>query len=58
MRELHATNPAWPVAALCQTLSVPRSGFYYRPHKRDETPLKRAIQAVAGAWPRYGFTRL
>jgi hypothetical protein len=46
------------VTALCQTLAVPRSGFYYRPHKRDETPLKQAIQAVAGAWPRYGFTRL
>jgi hypothetical protein len=58
VRALHTTNPAWPVAGLCQTLAVPRSGLYYRPHQRDEAPLKQAIQATAGAWPRYGFTRL
>lgn len=37
---------------------VRRSSLYYRTDKQDETPVKEAVQAVAGAWPRYGSVRL
>lgn len=43
---------------LCSVLSVPRSTLYYRSQKRDETLVKQAVQAVAGAWPRYGSERI
>ena len=43
---------------LCSVLSVPRSTLYYRSTKRDETPLKQAVQTTAGAWPRYGSQRI
>ena len=58
MTTLHDSNSAWPVSALCNALSIPRSRFYYRSHKRDEKPLKQAIQSTAGAWPRYGSERI
>jgi len=55
---LHDANPAWPVTALCDALSIARSSFYYRSHARDEEPLKESIQSTAGAWPRYGSQRV
>lgn len=58
MTTLHAANPSWSKSLLCTVLSVPRSSFYYQPQKRDEAPLKAAIQQVAGAWPRYGSERI
>ena len=58
VKTLHETNPAWSKMLLCSVLSVPRSTLYYRSTKRDETPLKQAIQTTAGAWPRYGSQRI
>lgn len=58
MKTLHDSNPAWPVAALCQALSLPRSSFYYRSHRPDEKPPREAIQSTAGAWPRYSSERV
>jgi len=55
---LHEATPTWSKAVLCDVLSVPRSSFYYQPHKRDDQSLKAAIQSVAGAWPRYGSERI
>jgi putative transposase len=55
---LHNNHPPWSKALLCSVLSVPRSSLYYRPNKRDERLLKEAIQAAAGAWPRYGSQRV
>ena len=58
MKTLHETNPSWSKMLLCSVLAVPRSTLYYRSAKRDETPLKQAIQTTAGAWPRYGSQRI
>lgn len=58
MKMLHQQTPAWSTAQLCHTLSVPRSSFYYRSTKRDETPLKEALAKTAGEWPRYGSERV
>ena len=58
MRELHESCPNWSKALLCSVLSVPRSSLYYRSQKRDEKPVKEAIQTTAGAWPRYGSQRV
>ena len=58
MRTLHESSPNWSKALLCSVLSVPRSSLYYRSQKRDEQPVKEAIQTTAGAWPRYGSQRV
>ncbi len=58
MTTLHAANPAWSKARLCGVLQVPRSSLYYACQKRDETCVKDAVVAVAGAWPRYGSVRV
>lgn len=58
MNALHAATPTWSKARLCAVLSVPRSSLYYACQKRDETPVKEAVQIVAGAWPRYGSLRV
>lgn len=58
MRELHESSPNWSKALLCSVLSVPRSSLYYCSQKRDEQPVKAAIQTTAGAWPRYGSERI
>ena len=47
-----------PVTLVCQTLSYPRSLYYYEAKGRDEEALRNAIMEVAGAWPTYGYRRV
>lgn len=58
MTTLHAHNPGWSKSLLCAVLWAPRRSLYYASKKRDKTALKESIQAVAGAWPRYGSERV
>ena len=43
---------------ICSALNVPRSSFYYRSEKRDETLVRDVILKTAGEWPRYGSLRI
>jgi transposase InsO family protein len=48
----------YPIRQLCHVLKCPRSSHYYRAQRRDETPLKTAIERLAGTWPSYGYRRI
>lgn len=41
-------------------MSLARSTYYYRPRRRakDEDALKRRIEAICDAFPRYGYRRV
>jgi transposase InsO family protein len=54
---LHA-NHAYPVAALCRLLDVPRSRYYYAPVTSQDTTVSQAVQAVAAEFPTYGSRRM
>ncbi len=44
---------------VCTVLGFPRSQLYRTPAApADETPLRAALQELAGAWPTYGYRRL
>ncbi len=51
-------NHAYPVAALCRLLDVPRSSYYYASREAMDTPVRQAVQAVAAAFPTYGSRRI
>jgi transposase InsO family protein len=51
-------NHAYPVAALCRLLAVPRSRYYYASTATTDTPVRQAVQAVAAAFPTYGSRRI
>jgi putative transposase len=42
----------------CRALQCSRSSHYYRARGRDETPLRAAIERLAGVWPTYGYRRI
>ncbi len=46
------------VAKLCRLFEVPRSSFYYRSSRRDESEVKKAVEEVAAVWPRFGYQGL
>lgn len=48
----------FPVTVVCQTLSYPRSLYYYQSRGRDDQTLKEVIEEVAGRWPTYGYRRI
>jgi putative transposase len=48
----------YPIRQICRALRCSRSSHYYRARGRDETPLKAAIERLAGAWPTYGYRRI
>jgi putative transposase len=52
--------PPYPVRVVCAVLALPRSTFYYQPAApaADDTPLRSALQRLAGEWPTYGYRRL
>ena len=47
----------YPKREGCQLLDLPRSSFYYRSHKPDESQLEQSLKAIAGQFPRYGSRR-
>jgi len=52
--------PRYPLRVICAVLDLPRSTFYYQPAApaADDTPLRSALQRLAGEWPTYGYRRL
>ena len=48
----------YPVASLCQLLSLSRSSYYYKMIERDESELRRDIEAVATEFVKYGSRRV
>lgn len=51
-------NQPYPVRQLCRALRCSRNSLYSRARGRDETPLRAAIERLAGAWPTYGYRRV
>ena len=54
----------YPVAVICRVLEVPRSSFYAKraqqaraPQRQDQS-LKAKLEALAAAWPCYGYRRM
>jgi putative transposase len=51
----------YPLAVVCQTLDIPRSSVYARPHAAAPTAdreLETHIERIAGQWPTYGYRRV
>lgn len=48
----------YPVEVVCELVDLPRSSYYYRSHKPDESELVTAIEQVAGQYPTYGTRRI
>jgi transposase InsO family protein len=42
-----------PVQVACQLVELPRSTFYYKSQKVDESRLEEDLKAVAGKFPTY-----
>jgi transposase InsO family protein len=55
--ELHQHH-AYPVAALCRLLGVPRSCYYYVSTAASNQRMRQAIEAVAATYPTYGSRRI
>jgi putative transposase len=49
---------SYPVEVVCELVDLPRSSYYYRCHKRDESELVTAIEQVSGQFPTYGTRRI
>jgi hypothetical protein len=50
-------NQPYPVRQICRALRCSRSRHYDRARGRDETPLRAALERLAGAWPTDGDRR-
>jgi putative transposase len=48
----------YPVSVVCEVVECARSSYYHRPMALPEQGLQQAIEAVAAAWPRYGYRRV
>lgn len=48
----------YPVAIVCDVLSLPRSTYYYVANEPDEQHLHEAIEAVIREFPTYGSRRV
>lgn len=55
--QLHQQH-AYPVAALCRLLDVPRSRYYYVPTSSSDETVRQAVEAVAAIYPTYGSRRI
>jgi putative transposase len=58
MLHVQEAMPEVKVAKLCRLFEVPRSSFYYRSSRRDESEVKKAVEDIAAAWPRFGYEGL
>jgi putative transposase len=43
---------------ICETLGMPRSTYYYRSQRGDESQLEVDLETVAGQYPKYGTRRI
>lgn len=48
----------YPVGLACDLVDLPRSTYYYRRQKVDESQLVADVEAVAGQFPKYGTRRV
>jgi putative transposase len=46
------------VAQACELIELPRSTYYYRSQKADESQLVADVETVAGEFPKYGTRRI
>jgi transposase InsO family protein len=49
---------SYPIELACQLVDLPRSSFYYRSHKADESQLEADLKAVVGQYVTYGTRRV
>lgn len=54
MHEYHG----YPIELACQLVDLPRSTYYYRPHKANQEKLEVDLQEVTGEHPTYGTRRV
>ena len=47
-----------PIELACELVDLPRSSYYYRSHKADESQLVCDMQQVVGQYPTYGSRRV
>lgn len=47
-----------PIELACELVNLPRSTYYYRNQKVDESQLVADMEAVVGQYPRYGSRRV
>jgi putative transposase len=55
---LHTLEPSWSVRQLCRTLAIPRSSISYTPVEPDDLDVRAELEAIAVAFPRYGYRRM
>lgn len=48
----------YPIELACELVDLPRSSYYYRSHKADESQLVADLKAVAGEYVTYGTRRV
>ena len=46
------------MSVVCEVVDCARSSYYHRPMALLEQGVQQAIEAVAAAWPRYGYRRV
>jgi len=46
------------VKMACETVGIPRSSYYYRSQRGDESQLGADLETVAGQFPKYGTRRI
>jgi len=46
------------VKMACETVGIPRSSYYYRSQRGDESQLGADLETVAGQFPKYGTRRM
>jgi len=47
-----------PIKLACELVNLPRSTYYYRSQKADESQLQADMEQVVGQYPRYGTRRV
>jgi putative transposase len=48
----------YPINVICEVVECARSSYYHRAMPSEESEVQAAIEAVAAAWPRYGYRRI
>jgi putative transposase len=46
------------VTAVCEVLGLARSSYYHERERAEDGALGRAVKALAGQWPTYGYRRI
>lgn len=58
MLHVQEAMPEVKVSTLCRLFEISRSSFYYRSSRRDESEVRKTVEEVAAAWPRFGYQGL